>query len=370
MAYQNNLHTGPQASKGSKQGCKVFTRHRRRNYWVLKLALMTTMPLAPVDQWCSRAASCLHAEGAHVKRRKRMRRHRRRRPTAAVALGRRRPRRGRREGVGRVAGREGAVAAAGVERRDVCRRGRRRVPPPRERAGEEERLEERPGRHHGLHQPPLLRQPPRERHFQLRVVGVRRVLVHDDRSRSSRGRGRASSPSCRQDACCSVEARSRSHRRLGLVVQEEQERVALAPELVPLGGGGRHERREPRGLGLHAPELGLVRGARRVQLGQRADQRPPQLRRRRQVQLLLSAVGLMLAERSAGLLLLVVAPRVGERGATCCWGRLQQRVAAMVFHILTSRDAFGGGVCVSCLGLDSRERRRKLWQIALWGDDN
>jgi hypothetical protein len=42
----------------------------------------------------------------------------------------------------------------------------------------------------------------------------------------------------------------------------------------------------------------------------------------------------------------------------------------MVFHILTSRDAFGGGVCVSCLGLDSRERRRKLWQIALWGDDN
>ena len=134
----------------------------------------------------------------------------------------------------------------------------------------------------------------------------------------------------------------RRRRRLGLVVQEQQEGVAVPPELVPLRGRGRHERREPRCLGLHAPEFRLVRGARRVELGQRADQRPPELRRCRQVQLLLlvaaAGVGLtMLVEWSAGLLL--VAPCVGERrgGGASRWG-LQQRVAAaMVFHIPTPK---------------------------------
>ena len=134
--------------------------------------------------------------------------------------------------------------------------------------------------------------------------------------------------------------RRRRRLGLGLVVEEKQEGVAVAAELVALGGRGRHERGETRGLGLHAPELRLVRGARRVELGQRADQRATELRR---VQLLVVVAGgagvrqlrMMLVEWSAGGVLLV-APCVGERGGR--WGLQQWVAAAMVVHIPTPKD--------------------------------
>jgi hypothetical protein len=116
-------------------------------------------------------------------------------------------------------------------------------------------------------------------------------------------------------------------------VEEEQEGVALPPELVALGGRGRHESGEARGLGLHAPELRLVRGARRVELGQRAHQRAPELRRRREgeaVQLAVAAAGMVVEGAGAGLL--VVVQRVSERGAM---GRMVEQgvLAAVVFHL-------------------------------------
>lgn len=92
------------------------------------------------------SATPLHAEGDHVVGQRRG--HQRRVPAAAAAVALRRGRRGRRRGEGVVVG----VGGLGrVERRDVGRRGRRRVAPPGERAGEEERLEQRPRRHDGLH---------------------------------------------------------------------------------------------------------------------------------------------------------------------------------------------------------------------------